>query len=217
MKKLMVVLSVLLLATAVLAQDEGKGLTAKGFKAGVNIANITGSDVDDFMDVLSYFAGASLSNKTLMGFSFGGFVTYNFSPTVALQPELLYSMKGFTITAEGEDEDVDVKMDYIEIPVLFKFMFGKGTAKPYLFAGPSLGILVSSKMKSGGESVDAKDLWKTTDVGVVFGGGVGFPLGQGALSLDGRYTMGVTNTPDAGDADINIKNSNISFMVGYGF
>jgi len=214
MKKLMVVIGVLLLATAVLAQDEGKGLTAKGFKVGLNIANVTGSDVDPFMAAITDLAGVTASNKTLIGFSFGGFVTYNFSPTVALQPEVFYSMKGFTISFE-DMYDADVKMDYIEIPVLFKFMFGTGTAKPCLFAGPSLGILVSSKIKAEGESVDAKDLWKSTDLGLVFGGGVDFPAGKGKMTVDGRYTMGMTKIPDGGDVDI--KNSNISFMVGYGF
>ena len=203
------------LATTVSAQDEGKGLTAKGFKVGLNLANIAGSDVDVFKDAISDFTGLSASNKQLMGFAFGGFLTYNFSPTVALQPEFLYTMKGFTLSVEGLD--VDFKMDYFEIPVLVKFMFGTGSAKPCLFAGPAMGILVSAKMEAIGLSVDAKELWKSTDLGLVFGGGVDFPVGKGTMTVDGRYTMGMSKTPDSGDIDIDLKNSNISFMVGYGF
>ena len=215
MKKLLVVLGVLLLATAVLAQDEGKGLTAKGFKAGVNLANIAGSDVDPFMDALTDLIGANASNEMLLGFAFGGFLTYNFSPSFALQPEVLYSMKGFTISVEGEE--VDMKMNYLEIPLLFKFILGTGPTKPCLFAGPSLGVLLSSEMSGEGGSIDTDELWKSTDLGLAFGGGVGFPAGKGSLTLDARYTMGISKTPDSGGEDIDIKNSNISFMVGYGF
>ena len=67
-----------------------------------------------------------------------------------------------------------------------------------------------------GVSVDIKEAWKGTDLGMVFGGGVDFPVGSGVMTLDGRYTMGMSKVPDA-DIEIDVKNTNISFMVGYGF
>ncbi len=215
MKKLVVILSVLLLATAVLAQDEGKGLTAKGFKFGLNMANVSGSDADILVDEISSLSGGNASKSQLVGFAFGGFMTYNFSPTVAFQPEFLYSMKGFTLSLEGVD--VDFKIDYFEVPLLFKFTFGSSTTKPCLFAGPAVGVLVSAKLKAAGLSVDAKELWKSTDLGIVFGGGIDFPMGSGVMTLDGRYTMGMSKIPDSGPVSIDMKNTNISFMLGYGF
>lgn len=215
MKKLMVILCVLLLATAVLAQDEGKGLTAKGFKFGLNLANVSGSDVDLLIDEVADETGLNVSNDMLLGFAFGGFLTYNFSPSVALQPEVLYTMKGFKVSVQGVD--VDMKINYIEVPVLFKFMFGTSTTKPSLFAGPAVGFLVSSSVSAAGFSVDADELWKSTDLGLVFGGGVDFPVGQGTMTFDGRYTLGMSKTPDSDPISIDIKNTNISFMMGYGF
>lgn len=215
MKKLVVILGVLLLATAVLAQDEGKGLSAKGFKVGLNLANVSGSDVDALLEAVTDETGLNADKKMLMGFAFGGFLTFNLSPTIALQPEVLYSMKGFKVTVEGVD--VDMTLNYLEIPVLLKARFGNSTTRPSLFAGPALGILLSSKAEASGFSVDTDDLWKTTDFGIVFGGGVDFPAGQGTMMFDARYTLGLTQTPDSGPVDIDIKNTNISFMLGYGF
>ena len=174
------------------------------------MANISGSDAN-FMTII---AGPDAGDTDqLMGFAFGGFFTYNFSPTFALQPEFLYTMKGFSVPVLGVD--IDFKMDYIEIPVLFKFQFGTGTAKPCLFAGPAVAFMVSAKLEVLGESVDADELWKSTDLGLVFGGGIDFPVGSGMVTFDGRYTMGMSKIPDAG-GEIDIKNANISFLVGYG-
>ncbi len=53
-----------------------------GLKAGLNIANLSGDDVD--------------SPDSKMGFAFGGFFMYQFSPMFAIQPEAYYSMKGAT-------------------------------------------------------------------------------------------------------------------------
>ena len=190
----------MLIALSVSAQNEGVGLTAKGFKVGLNMANVSGDDVS--------------GTDTKVGFAFGGFFTYNFSPTFALQPEFLYTMKGFTVSELGID--IDFKANYLEIPVLFKLTFGTGTTKPSLFAGPAIAFLMSSKAEALGVSVDLKDVTKGTDVGIVFGGGVGFAVGSGTMTFDGRYTMGMSSIDDSGD-DEDVKNSNISFMVGYGF
>ena len=202
MKKLVITLGlVLVFAMSASAQDEGVGLTAKGFKAGLNMANVTGDDAE-----------GDLSSK--MGFAVGVFFTYNFSPTFALQPEVLYTMKGVTETALGID--IDIKLDYIEIPVLFKFTFGQGTTKPCFFAGPAMAFLMSAKMEAMGESLDIKDQTKSMDLGIVVGGGVDFAMGNGTMTFDGRYTMGMSSIDDT-DYDEDIKNTNISFMLGYGF
>jgi hypothetical protein len=215
MRKLLVILGVLLLVTAVSAQDQVNDRPAMGFKIGLNLANVSGSGVDALSEEFESFAGLNASNEQLVGFALGGFVTYNLSPMVALQPEFLYSIKGFTMSVEGVD--VDLKLNYFEVPVLFKFMFGTSATKPFVFAGPEMGILLSSSVGSGGLSIDAGDLWKSTDLGLVFGGGVDFPVGKNTMSLDGRYEVGLSKIPDAGDVDIDIKTTNISFMFGFAF
>ena len=104
MKKLVLLTFVLvLLALSAFAQDEVvKGITAKGIKAGLSMSTLTG-DVEGV--------------KAKAGFAAGAFLTYNFSPALAVQPEVMYCMKG----AKAEVGDTKLKIDYLVVPVLLKY------------------------------------------------------------------------------------------------
>jgi hypothetical protein len=55
-------------------------------------------------------------------------------------------------------------------------------------------------------------------VGAVFGAGVDILAGaKGRVTLDARYTLGLTNIIDEflGFTNFDVKNQNISFMAGY--
>ena len=56
---------------------------------------------------------------------------------------------------------------------------------------------------------------KSTDFGLVFGGGVDFGLGKGYFTIDLRYTLGLTTISDFEDEDV--KNGAFSLMLGYSF
>ncbi len=190
------------------ASVSAQGLTA-GLKAGMNIANLHGKDVKEVI-------GADLVSK--MGFCAGGFITYNINDMFAIQPELLFTMKGAKIEEAGYKETI--KLNYLEIPVLAKLSIPTpGNVKPNLFVGPSLAIKLSAKVKweEAGESgeEDLEEV-KSTDFGLVFGGGVDFALGQGKLTVDARYTLGLA-TADDSEEELDIKNGAISIMVGYSF
>lgn len=185
-----------------------------GVKAGVNLANLGGNDAPD-------------NSETRTGFSGGAFFMYQFSEMFAVQPELLYSMKGATekgsIDFEGTsyNYDAEYKLDYFEIPLLLKFIIplkGSGV-KPALFAGPSIAFNMSAKTKveSGDESFeeDIEDV-KSTDFGLVFGGGLGFPVGNGELGVDIRYILGLSTIDDSADS-FDVKNGVLNFNLYYGF
>ena len=121
-------------------------------------------------------------------------------------------MKG---TEEDVDEGEKLKLDYLEIPVLVKYMIPtEGKISPCFFAGPAVGMLMSAKY--GDE--DVKDFTKSIDFGVAFGAGVDVAMGEkGKLTFDARYTLGLANIVDEEGVDDKVKNANISFMVGYSF
>jgi len=129
-------------------------------------------------------------------------------------------MKG----AKGKDDegaDGQWNINYIEIPVLLKVnMPTEGKIKPFLAVGPGLGILLSSK-QTDGEEVDVKDYTKSTNFGIIAGAGVAYQMEGGSLSLEARYEIGLSTIAknaegdDAATADI--KTSDISILVGYGF
>lgn len=205
-KGLLTTLLILVFAVGAMAQDGGTGITGKGIKVGLNLANISGDDVPD-------------EAKVSMGFAFGGFFTYSLSPSLAIQPELLYSMKGSK--AEMGIVTEKFKFNYLEIPVLLKFSIPtEGNMTPFLFGGPAISLLMSAKYEVGDGTnnieIDIKDDLKSMDFGLAFGAGVGVAMDEGILTIEGRYTLGMTVIDDTPNPE-DVKNTNISFLLGYTF
>jgi len=207
MKRFLTVFVVMIALVGIVAinvqAQEVSGITGKGIKVGLNLANFTGEDADP---------PAGVDKKMRMGLAVGGFITYSFNEILAVQPEVLFSMKGAKYEADGSTSTT--KLSYIEIPVLAKLMLAtQSNMKPNFFIGPSLGILMSAKA----EDVDIKDDVKSTDFGFVMGAGVNMNMVSGsAITFDARYTMGLTSL-DNTDADAKIKNGVISVFAGYSF
>ena len=189
-------------------------LTA-GVKGGLNIAYLRGDDVDD----------EAIDSR--MGLAVGGFVIYSVNEMFAVQPEVLvYTQKGAKVEkSEGAGSiKSTIILDYVEIPILARVIIPvEGNVKPSLLLGPALGIQLRAKNKweyklaegsDSGED-DLEDI-RSTDFGFVFGGGVALDIGASALTLDARYTLGLTII-DATEHEDDIKNGVISLMVGYSF
>lgn len=187
-----------------------KGITA-GFKIGVNYADVFGDDVAAMEALL----GADFKSK--MGLCAGGFIQFNLSNVLAIQPEFLYTMKGARMKEEilGETVKVAFNLSYLEVPVLVKLMIQTpGGVKPSLFVGPSISFKLSAKLKTEalGDTTeeDLSDDMENTGFGLIIGGGLDF----GKLSFDLRYNLGLTSISIY---DEEIKNGVISLKVGYSF
>lgn len=206
MKKLLVtVLAMAALMALLYAPVQGQTKVQAGFKAGLNLANLSGDDVE------------GLDSK--IGFAGGGFLAIDASEQIRIQPELLYTMKG----AKDEEQGIDVKLklNYLEVPVLVKWMIPtQGTVLPSLFIGPAAAFNMSAKVsgEEGGISIDIdiKDEVKDIDFGLIFGGGLDFAAGSGNFILDVRYTLGLSSIDDT-DYDDDVKNGAFSAMIGYAF
>ena len=221
-KIILIALLLLAFSSAVFAQ----GITAKGVKGGLNIATLTGDDVEDA--------------KSKIGFAFGGFITYEVNEMLSLQPEFLFTMKGVKFDYEETYEEDGYEsyeksegtwnLNYLEIPVLAKLKIPmEGNIKPNVFLGPALGINISATHdsdyeywvkdengsiiyeNSGNDDGDIEDI-KGVDFGIVFGVGVEF----GKIIVDARYNLGLSTIADR-EGDPKIKNSVISLMLGYSF
>ena len=219
MKKLLLTLVVVLLfAMGVTAQDEAVGLTGKGIKAGLAMANLYGDDVEE--------------NSMKLGFGGGAFLTYHFVPQFAIQPEVMFMMKGSKFEEEDIDDDTKINLTYIEIPVLFKFTPQmEGNIKPNIFAGPAIGLLMGAKIKNDAADVDldVKDGLKSIDFGIQFGAGVEFVMETMKVTVDARYCMGMTKVIDYEEwnkleieefeytEDPDTKTNNIAIMLGVSF
>jgi hypothetical protein len=197
---------VAMLATSAAAID----VIHAGVKGGMTVANMSTDPSDSEL------------GDSRTGLAIGGYVGIPLKATpFSIQPEALFTMKGDQEEADGVTGKM--KLDYIEIPVLAKASFmPQAPAKPSLFLGPAVAYNLSAKTAVEGGLLegeyDMKDETKSFDFGLVFGGGLDIPMGNGARSLgiDVRYTYGLTNTIDA-DTGAEAKNNVISIMGTIGF
>jgi len=174
--------------------------TRFGVKGGLNISNFTGYDEDV---------------KSLAGFHVGGFAEIKVSKKFAIQPEFLFSTQGTTIEGYDGNSNNNVKLNYLNIPVLAKYYITDAFS---VEAGPQIGFLLSAK--SRGE--DIKDLFKTSDFGLNLGLGYDF---MEDFSIGLRYTIGLSDIADVSDEyqdypdfyNTSFKNSNFALSLGYKF
>jgi len=209
-----VVAAALFVASLAVPQASAQGIKL-GVKGGVNIGDIGGSDVD----LLETDLGAS--KKTKVGLVAGAFAEFMIGDMFGIQPEVLYSQKG----AKFEDAGLEgkLKLDYIEVPVLFKVNvpIEGSNVHPSFFVGPAVAFKASCKLEdpAAGTTEDCEAggaLVKSTDFGVAFGGGISFDVGGAEVGVDVRYTLGLTKIDDDPDP-YDIKNKAISIMGTVGF
>lgn len=155
-----------------------------GIKGGLNSFNIQTDN------------GSSYDSK--MGLNVGLFGHIHLDDQYALQPELVYSMQGAT------SGNTDIKLDYINVPLLLQYMFDNGFR---IQAGPQLGLLLNAKAEDN-SSVDIKDDFKSIDLGLSFGASyVHPPTGFG---VDARYNLGLSDISE----NSNVKSTNRGIQIG---
>lgn len=179
-----------------------------GAKAGVTFSNVS-------------FDPDEPDAESLTAFSGGAEVQIPLGATgLVLQPELLFTRKG-TEFSDAESTG-KLKLDYIEIPVLLRFNIPAQSVAPFLYGGPVVSFESACKFEGSEGSVsvevdcDDPDLGadtESTDVGVLFGGGLAFAAGPGDLFIEGRYNFGLVDV-DA-DADFEAKNRSGAVLIGY--
>jgi hypothetical protein len=201
MKKLFLSLTILLAIGFFANQAKAQSTVGFGFRGGLNIANINDIDGD-------------VGSRT--GLMIGGY--FNFlvpNSPVSIQPEILYAQKGF------ESGGVTGQLDYVEVPVLAKFDFiTDGNITPHVYFGPYIGFNVNANLDGDEDLIednetDIDTATKSTDFGVVVGGGLDF----GQFNAGVRYGAGLTEIFE-GDFIDNIsgaKNGVFSIVAGISF
>jgi len=198
-KKLLVFVVLMGLGSLALAQGLSFGL-----KGGINLSSASGD-----------WAQGAESRSGIAG---GGFITLGLLPSFAIQPEILYSQKGYKLSgdAAGVPWVGEYRINYVEVPVLAKFSFGV-LVKPYIVAGPYYATKISGSWKEtvgDTTTTGTMDYVKNSDLGFVLGAGISTPV---KLSLDVRYSNSLSTifVEDIDGTTHDWKNSNISVMVGY--
>jgi hypothetical protein len=190
-------------------------LTAQqtAFKGGIAISRLAqnGSGLDPWDD-------------DLVATSVGGHVRFRFGP-IAIQPEINVVTRGGRQSATLL-EDEQLRLEYMEVPVLLVVPVRIGQLEPYAFGGGMVALETRCRfvqkdagLKSsfGCETTDPNsDVFdrNTADYGLVAGGGASYPIGSGRIFIEARYTWGMRNmVDDAAFADL--RNRTAVFGIGY--
>jgi len=158
--------------------------------------------------------------KTRKVYGFGVVLDYSVTDFVTLHLEPMLLGKG-PKAKEGEKKVV-FRLTYVEIPVMFKYIIGTNTIKPYLMAGPTIGFLQDAKLKvtTGGDSEwdDMKDDLKSIDFGFGFGAGLDLPIGNNSIFVEARYSLGLMNIADSAEGPYaDVKTRGIQIFAGITF
>ncbi|WP_251924427.1 porin family protein, partial [Salinibacter ruber] len=156
----------LLLGLALPMSSQAQSPIDLGVRGGVTQATFYGDDVS--------------SNDFRPGFTGGVFLNYQVNDVFAVQPEVLYSRRGTKnhFDESGRFDDVRVRQDVIEIPVLLKLSAPTAPVTPRLYVGPALGFVTNSELGNGN---DADDSFTDVDFSGVVGGEIAYALNKGPL------------------------------------
>jgi hypothetical protein len=165
-----------------------------GVIGGVNYANFRTNSMGTATD---------LSGRTV--YAFGFVIDSPVGDQYILHIEPMFIQKGGIANEISPGMSLTLKSSFIEVPVLFKGEFGN-TVKPYVLAGPVFGIRVGTDLEADimGETFkgDIKDITKTFELGVGFGGGMSYNFGSGSVFVETRYTFGMTEQQKGGMFEI---------------
>jgi hypothetical protein len=236
------------------AQDDPK--TFVGVKGGISIPQLSGGDANEL----------SRDFKSRTALNFGGFVDIGVTENFSIQPEINFAGQGgkrvgvqpITEPIPGlpplppgtflyGDFKNTAKLNYVEVPILLKYKFGKnGKRRFYVNGGPFYGKLVSAETITSGSSTVYLDregqmpillppngdplppisFDATTDIkndvnGNNFGftGGAGYeiPFGKNYLVFDARVSRGIISIQKDTAANGNSKTGNLVISIGYAF
>ncbi len=164
------------------AQAQLKPPPRFGLIAGINSSTVGGGDTQDAKRRTGAMAGISFVAPVSPGFS--------------IEPELLYTMKGAGFS--DTDASGTVKMNYVEIPVLFRGSIPTSTnARPFFYIGPDIAFRAGCSLEAQGQGIsgdvscdqfEAEGLkFKTVDYGIVIGAGASFDLTGKIFTISARY------------------------------
>jgi outer membrane protein W len=155
-------------------------------------------------------------NSARPGFNAGIVYNNSFMEHWGAGLELKYSMEGTKF--DGTDSNLNAA--YLRLPLRLMYFFGDyGKAfRPKLYAGPSLGFMLSAKSDIGGNKVDYIDAYNRFDIGIL--GGVGFNYrikDQTWLNFDLGYTHGLLDQSKTNSFDTKNRMINANIGIAFGF
>ncbi len=158
------------------------------------------------------------STDPLFGFNAGGILILPLGRVIALQPEVLYSQKGYHAMGSGLLGDYDYRrtLNFLDIPLLLRLNLSKELG---IVAGPQYSYLLSTHTNFKNGSASYQETVKNENDNIrknIFGGVIGADLNLGDnFFLYGRYTIDFkNNNGDGSSSTPAYKNQTIQVGAG---
>lgn len=215
MKKVILVIAMITLSAAnSMAQTEPttttdyRGKFYFGVKAGANLSNVYDSQGDDFI----------ADNK--VGFAVGGFASIPIINWFAVQPEILFSQKGFKSTGTylGSTYEMTRTSNFIDVPILASF---RPTETVSILFGPQFSFLSKQTDKFEGGTISTTDEDEFSNANLeknIFGltGGVDLNFDHFVVGLRAAWDLKRNNGNGTSDTP-RYKNRLLQATLGYRF
>jgi hypothetical protein len=179
-----------------------------GFKGGLSIATIIKTNDNNF------------TSDPLFGFNGGAVLQLPFGHIIALQPEVLFSQKGYRATGTdllGGDYDYRRYLNFLDIPVLLRI---NASEEFGIVIGPQYSFLLNTHttFKSGGSSYEQTVNNENDNISKnIFGGVIGVDINLNHnVFLYGRYTLDFKNNNGDGTSSTPAYKNQV-FHIGLGF
>ena len=154
-----------------------------GVKGGLNFSNVKNIGTDDYL--------------TKTSFHLGLFSELPLSKSFIVNPELLYSVKGYAFPATPYTDAGSMSYNYISIPVLLGYKVSK---KFMIKVGPEFNFLTDAVAKFGNEKTNVSNHFNKFDMAVDLG--VAYALKHG-LGIEARYSYGFDDLFNGVQTDVN--------------
>ena len=154
------------------------------------------------------FSGASLGTfESVTGFNAGLITEIKLPIELGVEVDVLYSTKGsiFKINSPPITIDSKYSLTYIDIPVVGKLYILKVIN---LQLGVQYSYLMGANLTIEGIESEAKETFKTSDVGAI----IGFGVDVSKIHFSTRYSIGITSIGSGGGET---KNKMLAFTVGF--
>jgi len=197
-------------------------------RGGMNLSSLVAIDPD----------GKSDENySSLVGYQIGGGIDFAINDNMGIELSVLYAQRGSNYNRSEISQGVEMSytakltMNYIDIPLNFRFSPEVGAGKLNILVGPKFGIGLSGNINSvmkysfmgqtDSKSFDEKLTFgshdtcdfKTLDMGVGFG--LGYEIEK--FHFQATYTYGLTNHINNPKNSAKGTQNMIAFSVGYRF
>lgn len=178
-----------------------------GIKAGVNYSNVYDEEGQDFV----------ASGKA--GFAAGAFVSIPIGKFFGIQPEVMYSQKGYKAVSKvlGFNYDYTSTTSYLDIPLLLQI---KPIPMVSIVAGPQFSYLLNTKNTFNGSSTTTTEASINADnyKKNIFGFVIGADLNVDHFLISGRAGWDISKSDAEGNSSApRYKNQVLQLTVGYTF